>query len=69
VLVSLKRILTGLLLASAAIWPILLNTVASVRQLDPCWLQLSRNLSATRWETLRKVILPRAAPRDVGSWA
>lgn len=46
------------LLAFAAIWPILLNTVAGVRQLDPRWLQLSRSLSATRWETLRKVILP-----------
>ncbi|MNS88515.1 Bicarbonate transport system permease protein CmpB [compost metagenome] len=46
------------LLTFAAIWPILLNTVAGVRQLDPRWLQLSRSLSATRWETLRKVILP-----------
>lgn len=46
------------LLTFAAIWPILLNTVAGVRQLDPRWLQLSRSLSATRWETLRKIILP-----------
>nr|WP_315448734.1 ABC transporter permease [uncultured Pseudomonas sp.] len=46
------------LLTVAAVWPILLNTVAGVRQLDPRWLQLSRSLSATRWETLRKVILP-----------
>ena len=46
------------LLTFAAIWPILLNTVAGVRQLDPHWLQLSRSLSATRWETLCKVILP-----------
>ena len=46
------------LLAFAAVWPILLNTVAGVRQLDPRWLQLSRSLSATRWETLRRVILP-----------
>ncbi|MDX9669499.1 MULTISPECIES: ABC transporter permease [unclassified Pseudomonas] len=46
------------LLTFAAVWPILLNTVAGVRQLDPRWLQLSRSLSATRWETLRKVILP-----------
>lgn len=46
------------LLTFAAIWPILLNTVSGVRQLDPRWLQLSRSLSATRWETLRKVILP-----------
>ncbi|RBL67979.1 ABC transporter permease [Pseudomonas sp. MWU13-2625] len=46
------------LLTFAAVWPILLNTMAGVRQLDPRWLQLSRSLSATRWETLRKVILP-----------
>jgi len=46
------------LLTFAAIWPILLSTVAGVRQLDPRWLQLSRSLSATRWETLCKVILP-----------
>lgn len=46
------------LLAFAALWPILLNTAAGVRQMDPRWLQLSRSLSATRWETLRKVILP-----------
>ena len=46
------------LLTFAAVWPILLNTVAGVRQLDPRWLQLSRSLSATRWETLSKVIIP-----------
>ena len=46
------------LLIFAAVWPILLNTIAGVRQLDPRWLQLSRSLSATRWETLRRVILP-----------
>ncbi|MGC5698913.1 ABC transporter permease [Pseudomonas sp. NFXW11] len=46
------------LLAFAALWPILLNTAAGVRQLDPRWLQLSRSLSATRRETLCKVILP-----------
>ena len=46
------------LLTFAAIWPILLNTVAGVRQLNPRWLQLSRSLSATRRETLLKVILP-----------
>ena len=46
------------LLTFAAVWPIVLNTIAGVRQLDPRWLQLSRSLSATRWETLRRVILP-----------
>ncbi|MBC8785254.1 ABC transporter permease [Pseudomonas fluorescens] len=46
------------LLAFAAVWPIMLNTAASVRQLDPRWLQLSQSMSATRWETLRRVIIP-----------
>jgi NitT/TauT family transport system permease protein len=46
------------LLTFAAVWPILLNTVAGVRQLDPRWLQLSKSLSATRWETLSRVIIP-----------
>ena len=46
------------LLAFAAVWPIMLNTSAGVRQLDPRWLQLSSSLSATRWETLRRVIIP-----------
>lgn len=46
------------LLAFAAVWPILLNTAAGVKQLDGRWLQLARSLSATRWETLRRVIVP-----------
>lgn len=46
------------LLTFAAIWPILLNTAAGVRHLDPAWLQLSRSLAATRWETLIHIIVP-----------
>ncbi len=46
------------LLAFAAVWPIMLNTLAGVRQLDSRWLQLARSLSATRWETLKGVIVP-----------
>ena len=46
------------LLAFAAMWPIMLNTLAGVKQLDRRWLQLSQSLSATRWETLKGVILP-----------
>jgi NitT/TauT family transport system permease protein len=46
------------LLAFAAVWPILLNTAAGVRNLDPAWLQLSRSLAATGWETLVHVVLP-----------
>jgi NitT/TauT family transport system permease protein len=46
------------LLAFAAVWPILLNTAAGVRQLDPNWLQLAISLAATRWETLSRVVIP-----------
>lgn len=46
------------LLAFAAVWPILLSTAAGVAQLDPHWRLLARSLSATRWETVRHVILP-----------
>nr|WP_272874501.1 ABC transporter permease subunit [Paracoccus shandongensis] len=51
------------LLGFAALWPILLNTAAGVRQLDPQWLLLSQSLAATRWETLSRVILPGVLPQ------
>lgn len=46
------------LLAFASVWPILLNTAAGVRQLDPHWLLLSRSLAATQWETLTRIVVP-----------
>ncbi|QQB33444.1 ABC transporter permease [Achromobacter deleyi] len=46
------------LLAFAAVWPIVLNTAAGVQQLDARWLLLAQSVAATRWETLRHVILP-----------
>ncbi|MFG1397103.1 ABC transporter permease [Roseixanthobacter pseudopolyaromaticivorans] len=46
------------LLTFAAVWPILLNTAAGVRALDPRWLQLSRSLAATPLETLWRVVVP-----------
>ncbi|MGV7207649.1 ABC transporter permease [Oxalobacteraceae bacterium A2-2] len=46
------------LLAFAALWPIVLNTAAGVARLDPNWLLLARSLSATRTETVLRVVLP-----------
>lgn len=46
------------LLAFAAVWPILLSTAEGVRRIDPSWLRLADSLSATRWETLRYVVVP-----------
>lgn len=46
------------LLAFAAVWPVMLNTATGVAQLDPNWLLLARSLSATRSETILRVVLP-----------
>ena len=46
------------LLTFAAVWPIMLNTAAGVRQLDPQWLMLAKSLSATRSEVLLRIIVP-----------
>lgn len=46
------------LLSFAAVWPIVLNTSAGVRQLDPKWLMLAHSLSATRREILWRIVLP-----------
>ncbi len=46
------------LLTITAVWPIILNTSAGVRQLDPRWLLLARSLSASRGELLRRIVVP-----------
>ncbi|MBX6392924.1 MAG: ABC transporter permease [Burkholderiales bacterium] len=46
------------LLTFAAVWPIILNTAAGVKQLDPQWLMLARSLSATRGEVLLRIVVP-----------
>lgn len=46
------------LLSFAAVWPIMLNTAAGVRQLDTKWLMLAKSLSATRKEILFRIIMP-----------
>ena len=46
------------LLAITAIWPIVLNTAAGVRAIEPRWLQLGAALSATRRELLLHIVAP-----------
>lgn len=46
------------LLAITAVWPIVINTSAGVRAIDPHWMQLGASLSATRLETLRHIVAP-----------
>lgn len=46
------------LLTFAAIWPIILNTIAGVKNIDKSWIQLGHSLSATQFEMLIKIIFP-----------
>jgi len=46
------------LLAFAAVWPILINTAVGVSQLDKNWILLGQSLSATKFETITKIVLP-----------
>ncbi|HEY8393865.1 MAG TPA: ABC transporter permease [Thermaerobacter sp.] len=46
------------LVALAAVWPILLNTAAGVRSLDPGWLLVARSAGAGPAGTLVYVVLP-----------
>ncbi len=46
------------LVAVAAVWPVLLNTAAGVRAVDPGLLNVARSFHATRWEMMLAVILP-----------
>ena len=43
-------------------WPLLLNTIAGVRQVDPLLVKSARTMGATPQQLFRKVILPAALP-------
>jgi ABC-type nitrate/sulfonate/bicarbonate transport system permease component len=50
------------IVALAALFPILINTLQGVRGTDPVLLATARTLGCTRGETLRKIVLPAALP-------
>jgi nitrate/nitrite transport system permease protein len=52
-------------IAISSVWPIFLNTLFGVRTMDPTYLQVARTLGASRWSTLRNVVIPAAAPNIV----
>ncbi|MCA6097925.1 ABC transporter permease [Bradyrhizobium australafricanum] len=43
-------------------WPLLLNTIAAVKQVDPLLIKSARTMGATSQQLFRKVILPAALP-------
>ncbi|MEO6989546.1 MAG: ABC transporter permease [Aquihabitans sp.] len=50
------------LIAAAAVWPLVLNTAAGVRAVNPAWFAVVRTLGATRPEAFRSVALPVVQP-------
>lgn len=50
------------LVASAAVWPILMNTAEGVRRIDPNHLRVARGLGASRMEIIRTIVAPAAQP-------
>jgi nitrate/nitrite transport system permease protein len=52
-------------IAISSLWPILLNTVFGVKGIPRIYLDVARTLGTSRWETLRRIVLPAAAPAIV----
>jgi len=50
------------LIAIGAFFPVLMNTIAGVRQVDGIYLRAARNLGVNRWTMFTRVILPAATP-------
>ena len=50
------------LIAIGAFFPVLMNTIAGVRQVDGIFLRAARNLGAGQWTMFTRVILPAATP-------
>ncbi|WP_447925099.1 ABC transporter permease [Georgenia muralis] len=50
------------LVAAAALWPIVMNTVAGVRAMDPGHVLVARSMGATHREILLAVVLPSIRP-------
>jgi NitT/TauT family transport system permease protein len=48
--------------AWVCLWPILYNTVSGVRRLDPVLIKTAMSMNTSKFEMLKKVVIPGAAP-------
>lgn len=46
----------------ACIWPILLNTIAAVRDVDPLYIKSAKSMNLSDFQLFKKVILPASVP-------
>lgn len=46
------------LIAIASVWPVIFSTAAGLSKVDPAWFKVARNLGATPFQMLTRIILP-----------
>jgi ABC-type nitrate/sulfonate/bicarbonate transport system permease component len=63
VLIGIGTDMKILLVASGAVWPVLLNTTDGVRSTEPLLVDMAVAYGMGRWRRLRSIILPAAAPQ------
>jgi len=47
----------------SAIFPILVNTVVGIREVDPIWVRAVRSFGGSEWDVFGKVLLPGSVPQ------
>lgn len=50
------------IIAYACFFPVLLNTISGVRNVDPVLVNTARTFGLTRWQTISRVIVPASTP-------
>lgn len=50
------------MVALGVFYPVVINTISGVRQIDKIYLDVGHNFSASRWQTFRTIALPGALP-------
>jgi ABC-type nitrate/sulfonate/bicarbonate transport system permease component len=63
VLIGIGIDMKVVLVASSAVWPILLNTTDAVRRTEPLLIDMAASYGMSGWRRLRSIILPAAAPQ------
>jgi ABC-type nitrate/sulfonate/bicarbonate transport system permease component len=63
VLFDLGTEMKVVLIATGAIWPVLLNTIDGVRSVEPLLLDVARTFRLSRRQRLRRIVLPAAGPQ------
>jgi ABC-type nitrate/sulfonate/bicarbonate transport system permease component len=63
VLFGLGAQMKVVLIATGALWPVLLNTIDGVRSVEPLLLDVARAFRLGRWQRLRRIVLPSAGPQ------